>query len=133
MPAWWEQLLHLTLGRVHDHESLPDLRHLPSRRVTVERTHYVVNDRERQHDRNRLYVLRLAPGHRRRRPGIAVFSNGRDVGYLPDRVAFELAPLVDRLGGSVVVNGAGSVGESIRLRVDVPTHAALHAFAHPPV
>ncbi|MEZ3161749.1 HIRAN domain-containing protein [Microbacterium sp. BWT-B31] len=128
MPTWWEQLLHLTTGRVDRHTGLPDLRPLPSRRVALERTHYLVNDRERLGQERRLYVLRREPTSRRNPTGIAVFSNGRTVGYLPDRIATDLAPLLDSLGGAAVVNGAGTLLGSMRLRVDVPTDEALREF-----
>jgi len=127
MPESWEHFLHLVVGRVRRHEKLPDLRHLPSRRVALERTHFVVNDPERRHLRSRLYVLRHEAA--RRRSTIAVFSNGRRVGYLPERIAKAMAPLLDLLGGAAVVNGAGAGGGSIRLRVDVPTHEAMAEFA----
>ncbi len=127
MPESWEHFLHLVVGRVRRHETLPDLRHLPSRRVALERTHFLVNDPERRHVRNRLYVLRHE--HVRRKSSIAVFSNGRRVGFLPDRIARTMAPLLEVIGGAAVVNGAGAGGTSIRLRVDVPTHEAIAEFA----
>lgn len=129
MPTWWEHLLHVATGRSRRHVDLPDLRHLPSRRVALERTHYVVNDPERHHRRHRMYVIRHETDRRSRRPArVAVFSNGRDVGYLPPRVAATVAPLLDTLGGAAVVNGAGPATDSIRLRVDLPTDAALADF-----
>ncbi|NYF15642.1 hypothetical protein HDC37_000454 [Microbacterium sp. AK009] len=130
MPTWWEHLVHVVTGRSRRHVDLPDLRHLPSRRVALERTHYVVNDPERHHRRRRLYVLRHETDRRSRRPvRVAVISNGRDVGYLPSRVAATVAPHLDTLGGAAVVNGAGPATDSIRLRVDLPTEAALADFA----
>lgn len=129
MPTWWEHLIHVTTGRSRRHVDLPDLRHLPSRRVALERTHYVVNDPERHHRRHRMYVIRHESDRRSRRPArVAVYSNGRDVGYLPARVAAAVAPLLDTLGGAAVVNGAGPATDSIRLRVDLPTDAALSGF-----
>ncbi len=128
MPRWWEELLHATTGRVRQHEHLPDLRDLPSRRVAVERTHFLVNDRERHDQDRRLYVLRREPS-RRHGGAIAVVSNGRGVGYVPERIARDMAPLLDALGGAAIVNGAGAAHGSIRLRVDLPTHDALRAFA----
>ncbi|WP_322409800.1 putative glycolipid-binding domain-containing protein [Microbacterium invictum] len=129
MPTWWEHLTHVATGRSRRHVDLPDLRHLPSRRVSLERTHYVVNDPERHHRGQRLYVLRHEADRRSRRPArVAVFSNGRDVGYLPSRVAATLAPHLDTLGGAAVVNGAGPATDSIRLRVDLPTAAALAVY-----
>lgn len=130
MPTWWEHLLHVVTGRESRHAQLPDLRHLPSRRVAVERTHYVVNDPERRHQRRRLYVIRHAPGRSGRRPHrVAVYSNGRSVGYLPDPVAKGMSPLLGTLGGAAVVAGVGAADDSIRLRVDVPTQDALDDFA----
>lgn len=130
MPTWWEHLLHVVIGRVSRHADLPDLRPLSSRRVAVARTHYLVNDRERQSQGPRLYVLRHEPRSRRDPAGIAVYSNGRGVGYLPDRIAGAMAPLLDRIGGAAVVNGAGTRRGSLRLWVDLPAQDALRAFAH---
>lgn len=128
LPTWLEELLHAVTGRVRSHAALPDLRTLPSRRVAVERTHYLVDDRERHTQGDRLYVLRREPASRRDPISVAVFSNGRGVGYLSSSTARDLAPHLDRLGGAAVVNGAGPARGSIRLRVDVPTDAAMRAY-----
>ena len=129
MTRWWEELLFLVTGKADRHAGLPDLRTLPSRRVALERTHYLVNDRERRHQARRLYVLRRERSGSRRHPaGIAVYANGRVIGYLPDRIATAIAPLLDSLGGAAVVNGSGVKRGSIRLRVDVPTQEALVDF-----
>lgn len=128
MPAWWEQLLHITTGRISRHEDLPDLRHLPTRPVALERTHYLVNDRERDSQAPRKYVLRAQPGTRRSPGGVAVTSNGRGVGHLPAAAASVMRPLLDQLGGSAVVNGAGPKPGSIRLRIDLPTTDAVDEF-----
>lgn len=129
MPTWWERLLHVAVGRVGRHDDLPDLRKLPSSPVSVGRTHYVVHDREREKTGDRLYVLRREPRDRRHPEDIAVYANGRGVGYLPDGAAAALAPLLDRLGGAAVVNGTGSSrAGSIRLRVEVPDAEALRGF-----
>lgn len=124
----WEQLAHAITGRVSSHTALPDLRSLASRRVAVERTHYLVNDRERRGQAHRLYVLRRDAGDHRSATSIAVFANGRGVGYLPDPIARGMASQLDALGGAAVVNGAGASPGSIRLRVDVPTTDELENF-----
>lgn len=129
MSIWWERMRHVVTGHISDHEHLPDLRHLPSRRIAVERTHYLVNDTERRHQAHRLYVLRREPRSPRDASSIAVYANGRNVGYLPHRIAVGVAPLLDRLGGAVTVNGVGAKHGSSRLRVDVPTVEALTGFA----
>lgn len=128
MPTWWEQLLHVTTGRVRTHGDLPDLRRLPSRSVALERTHYIVNDRERHGDERRTYVLRRTRHSRHDRGGISVTSNGRGVGYLPADAAREAGPLIDRLGGAAVVNGAGTKGGSMRLWIDLPELDELRQF-----
>ncbi|MFJ6653953.1 HIRAN domain-containing protein [Microbacterium sp. NPDC091313] len=125
MMRFWEELLHAVTGRPSRHRNLPDLRHLASRRVAVDGTHYLVDDCERQHQDERLYVLRRAPRDRRSATSIAVFANGRSVGHLPPRITASVAPLLDELGGAAVVNVAGAMSGSIRLRVDVPTVDAL--------
>ncbi|WP_405372336.1 MULTISPECIES: HIRAN domain-containing protein [unclassified Microbacterium] len=128
MPTWFEQLIHAVTGRSSAHDSLPDLRDLPSERVAVERTYYLVNDRERRTQDDRLYVLRREPDSRRDPAAVAVYSNGRSVGYLSPAAAEPLAPYLDQLGGAAVVNGAGSERGSITLRVDVPTVDALRGY-----
>ena len=127
MPTWWEQLLHIVAGHSRSHGDLPDLRDLPSRRVVVQKTHYLVNDRERHDQADRLYVIRRQDP-RRGNAEIAVFSNGRGVGYLPRAVSDRLAPLLEEIGGAAVVNGIGAPDGSIRLRVEVPTEAALTEY-----
>jgi multidrug efflux pump subunit AcrB len=128
MSAWWEELVHAVTGRVRRHEDLPDLRALSSRPVALERTHYLVNDRERLGQERRAYVLRREPDRRRGSANIAVFSNGRGVGYLPTDVAEEMRPFLDQIGGAAIVNGAGAKSGSIRLWVDLPTRSALDEF-----
>lgn len=129
MPTWWEHLLHVVSGHRSQHTGLPDLRELPSRQVVVARTPYIVNDHERRNQADRLYVLRYE-----RRPGsraaeVAVYANGRGVGYLSTGTSARLAPLLDAIGGAAVVNGVGAARGSIRLRVDVPTIEALTRYA----
>lgn len=128
MPRWWEELLHITIGRVSRHDDLPDLRHLPTRPVALERTHYLVNDRERRGQERRAYVLRSEPDRRSDVAGVAVFSNGRNVGHLPAEVAGVVGPQLDLIGGAAVVNGAGTKQGSIRLWVDLPLPDDLREF-----
>lgn len=128
MSRLWEQFVHAITGRVSAHPTLPDLRGLVSRRIALERTHYLVNDAERQDQAPRLYVLRRDPADRRSMTSIAVFASGRRVGYLPDRVARGMAAQLDELGGAAIVNGAGVLQGSMRLRVDVPTNSELAEF-----
>lgn len=128
MPAWWEQLLHITTGRISRHDELPDLRHLPTRPVALERTHYVVNDRERGSQAPRTYVLRTESRTRRSSAGVAVTSNGRGVGHLPADEAGVMGPLLDQLGGAAVVNGAGPRPGGIRLWIDFPAPDAVGEF-----
>ena len=131
MPTWWEHLVHIVAGREHGHDDLPDLRALTSRTVTVERTHFLVNDRERHTQDDRLYVLRHRAGTRGEQADVAVFSNGRGVGFLPRSIAAGVSPLLHAIGGAAVVNGTGARRGSLRLRVDVPTVAAFAAYAPP--
>lgn len=116
-------------GRASRHADLPDLRELPSRRVALERTYFLVNDHERRSQAHRLYVLRREPGSWRDSASIAVYANGRSVGHLPGPLAETLAPALDSLGGAAVVNGAGSRHGSLRLWVDVPEPQALGEYA----
>lgn len=128
MPAWWEELVHVLTGRVRRHGDLPDLRELASRAVALERTHYLVNDSERQGRERRAYVLRCEVDISREKTEIAVFSNGRGVGYLPARAADAVRPFLERMGGAAIVNGSGMRRGSMRLWVDVPTTRALVDF-----
>ncbi len=128
MPAWWEEFMHAVTGRVRKHADLPDLRSLTSRTIALERTHYLVDDRERRTRRPRAYILRTETDASRGPHNVAVFSNGRGVGYLPVPAAQEMQPLLDRIGGSAIVNGAGMKTGSIRLWVDLPTPRSIRAF-----
>jgi len=127
--VWWEHLLHVFSGHASRHADLPDLRGLPSRRVFVARTPYIVNDHERRGQGDRLYVLRHEDyAGSSRAADVAVYANGRGVGYLSTATSAELAPLLDAIGGAAVVNGVGAGRESIRLRVEIPTVAALAEY-----
>ncbi|MBF4561154.1 hypothetical protein ITJ43_03300 [Microbacterium sp. VKM Ac-2870] len=129
MPAWWEEVLHIVIGRVSRHDDLPDLRGLETRRVALEKTHFLVNDRERRGDERRTYVMRHVASTRHDATTVTVSSNGRGVGALPPDAAVSIAPLLHRIGGAAIINGAGSRAGSIRLWVDLPTAAALGDFA----
>ena len=129
MPAWWEEVLHVVTGRVSRHDDLPDLRGLETRRVALEKTHFLVDDRERRGDERRTYVMRHVASTRHDAATVTVTSNGRGVGSLPPEAAVSVAPLLHRIGGAAIINGAGSRPGSIRLWVDLPTSAALGEFA----
>ncbi|GAA4062555.1 hypothetical protein GCM10023065_11550 [Microbacterium laevaniformans] len=129
MPAWWEEMLHIVTGRVSRHDDLPDLRGLATRRVALEKTHFLVNDRERRGDERRTYVMRHVAPTRHDVASVAVSSNGRGVGSLPHEVAVSVAPILHRLGGAALINGVGSRPGSLRLWVDLPTSTALADFA----
>lgn len=128
MPVWWERVRHLLSMPASTHATLPDLRHLASRRVRVTGTHFRVHDPERRISGDRLYVLRRETRSRRHPSAIAVYAEGRGIGYVPVEPARRLAPLLDRLGGAAVVNGLGTASGSIRLLIDLPDEAALRRF-----
>jgi hypothetical protein len=130
MPIWWERVRHLlSLPALH-HGALPDLRELASTRVRVKGTQYRVHDPERGLAGDRLYVLRREPGNRRDASAIAVYAEGRSIGYVSTVRAERMAPLLDRLGGAALVNGVGAETDSIRLWVDLPEEDALQRFVH---
>jgi len=129
LPLWWERTLHFFFGYASDHTQLPDLRELPSRRIAVTRTPYVVNDLERRGQDDRLYVLRDERRAGSRRSDVAVYSNGRGVGFLPETLGARVLGPLKAIGGAAIVNGAGPTASSIRLRVDVPTREAFERFA----
>lgn len=127
MPVWWERVRHLLSMSASTHDGLPDLRSLESTRVRVMGTHFRVHDPERGAMGDRLYVLRRE-SRGRHASAIAVFAEGRNIGYVPVEPANRLAPLLDRLGGAALVNGLGTSGSSIRLWIDLPDEAALHRY-----
>ncbi|MFJ6679698.1 hypothetical protein ACIQLK_11330 [Microbacterium sp. NPDC091382] len=131
MPTWLEHLCHALIGRTRSHDDLPDLRDLPTSRVDVERTYYLVDDPERRTRDDRLYVLRMHRGRTRRASDIAVHSNGRVVGYLPAEASASLAAPLARLGGAAIVNGAGPRPGTTRLRVDLPSADAMRSLPEP--
>lgn len=133
MPIWLEHLRSVLSMRAAAHASLPDLRELPSGRVRVEGTHFLANDPERRHGADRIYVLRREPRRGRRGPAIAVFAEGRNIGYVPTHRADALAPLLDELGGAALVNGVGPNARSTRLWMELPTDDSLASFVsrHP--
>jgi len=128
MPIWWERVRHLLSMSALDHSALPDLRELSSTRVRVKGTQYRVHDPERGLAGDRLYVLRREPGNRRDPSAIAVYAEGRSIGYVSTVRAERMAPLLDQLGGAALVNGVGADADSIRLWVDLPEEDALRGF-----
>ncbi len=128
MPLWWEQLRDMLSMRDASHERLPDLRGLDATRVRLTRTRYLVNDRERQHTRRRLYVLRRQRLDERDPDSIGVYARGRNVGFLPRPHADRIAPFLDRVGGAAIVDGLGALDESSRLWIDLPTAQSLDRF-----
>ncbi|MDD7961836.1 hypothetical protein [Microbacterium thalli] len=129
---WWERVRDLLSLGTHSHAAVPDLRSLESQRSRIERTHFLVNDRQRQIRGDRLYVLRRSRRDRRNPTAIAVYARGRVVGQVSDVRARDLAPLLDRIGGAALVSGTGTAPGSIRLWVDLPTPSALAAFIDGP-
>lgn len=119
---------HLLSMPALEHPALPDLRELASTRVRVKGTQYRVHDPERRAGGDRLYVLRREPGNRRDPSAIAVYAQGRGIGYVSTVRAERMAPLLDRLGGAALVNGVGADTDSIRLWVDLPDEDALRGF-----
>lgn len=128
MSIWWERVRDLLSLGAHSHESVPDLRGLDSQRSRIERTHFIVNDRQRQIRGERLYVIRRQRRDRRDPTAIAVYARGRVVGQVSDVRARHLAPLLDRIGGAALVSGTGTEPGSIRLWVDLPTPEALGPY-----
>jgi len=129
MPAWWEEMLHIVTGRVSRHDDIPDLRGLPTHSVALEKTHFLVDDRERRGSERRLYVMRHIASTKHGPASVAVSSNGRGVGSLPADASASIAPLLRSIGGAAIINGAGSHPGSIRLWIDLPTDLSLADFA----
>ena len=105
-----------------------DLRHLESTRIRVKGTMALIPDSERETLGGRVYVLRREPKNKHDPNAIAVLSEGRKVGYVSASRAAMMAPLLDRIGSDVLVNGMGAMTNSIRLWVDLPKAAALRGF-----
>lgn len=129
MPVWWERLRDVMSMRPYSHDALPDLRGLDSRRVRIERTYYLANDRHREHRGERMYVLRHDPKSTHDRSTVPVYENGRAIGFLPADAAAGIAPALDQLGGAAVVTGLGATPDSSRLWLHLPTVDALEAYA----
>lgn len=105
-----------------------DLRGLPSIRIRVRGTTNYIPDELREHVGGTVYMLRREPDNVHDGSAIGVFWEGRKVGYVSAAKAAALAPLLDRIGGDVVVSGMGAYTSSIRLWVDLPRVPELRRF-----
>lgn len=128
MHIWWERVRDLLSLGAHRHREVPDLRGLDAQSSRIERTYFLVNDRQRQIRGERLYVLRRRTTVGSDPHAIAVYARGRVVGEVSDVRARDLAPLLDRIGGAGLVSGTGTQPGSIRLWVELPTPAALEGY-----
>ncbi|TFD11409.1 hypothetical protein E3T35_09325 [Cryobacterium sp. TMT1-2-2] len=106
-----------------------DLRDLPSTRFRIVGSSYCVTEDERALYGGTDYLLKREPDNGSDANAVAVFGQGRKVGYLSAAKAASLAELLDGLDfDAFQVGGTSVLGNSIRLWVDVPKVAALRLF-----
>jgi hypothetical protein len=112
-----------------DPAQVADLRDLPSARYRIKGSAFVVTDANRERFGGTEYQLRREPKNRHDAHAIAIYGQGHKVGYISAAKAASIAPLLDELPeDAFTVGGAGVVGNSIRLWVDVPSLPALRRF-----
>ncbi|KFF58655.1 hypothetical protein JF66_17000 [Cryobacterium sp. MLB-32] len=112
-----------------DPAEVADLRGLPFSRYRIKGSAYVISDTNRERFGGTEYQLRREPKNRHDTHAIAIYGQGRMVGYISAAKAASIAPLLDVLPEvAFTVGGAGVVGNSIRLWVDVPSLPALRQY-----
>jgi hypothetical protein len=117
------------VSRDIDPSQIADLRDLPSIRTRVKGSAFVVSDANRERFGGTEYELRREPTNPHDSHAVAVYGQGRKVGYISAAKAASVAPLLDALPEvAFVVGGAGVESNSIRLWVDVPSIPALRQY-----
>ena len=112
-----------------DPAHVADLRDLPSTRYRVKGSAFVVSDANRERFGGTEYQLRREPKNRHDGNAIAIYGQGHKVGYISAAKAASIAPLLDELPEvAFTVSGAGVLGNSIRLWVDVPSIPSLRQY-----
>lgn len=108
-----------------------DLGELPSLRLRVTGTAYVVPDGMREHIGRDSYLLVREPGNSADRNAVAVYWSGMRVGYLSRAKAASYAALLDGMAAEAFrVNGAPPRTEnSVVLFLNLPSLPALREFA----
>lgn len=107
-----------------------DLSALDSVRMRIKGSAYTVSDSERVRYGGPEYYLIREPDNEVDRTAVAVYGvRGHRVGYVAASRAASLSPLLERLDADAFkVSGAGSVGGSIVLWVDIPRVGELRRF-----
>lgn len=106
-----------------------DLRHLPAKRLRIRGTWAAVPDSQRTKVGGDQYELRREPRNKHDKQAIAIFWEGRKVGYVSAAKASAMAPLLDATGAlTFVVAGAGAYDGTSRLFVDLPSLPALREY-----
>jgi hypothetical protein len=106
-----------------------DLSRLDSVRMRITGSSYAVSDRERARYGGTDYLLVREPDNASDASAVAVYGNGRRVGYVAASRAGTIAPLLDQLDADAFrVGGAGAGEQGSRLWVDLPRADALRAF-----
>ncbi len=107
-----------------------DLRALDSRRLRVVGSAYVCSDRDRKLYGGTEYLLVREPDNRADAHAVAVYGKGRQLGYTSAAKGAAISPLLEKIGADAYLVGGSSVTDSsIRLWVDLPSVAALRAYA----
>lgn len=106
-----------------------DLKQVESTRMRIVGSANWVSDTARGKFGDTEYLLVREPNNRYDSTAVAVYGNGRKVGYLSAAKAAALTQiLVDAPFDAFLVGGTSTIENSIRLWVDVPLLPSLRAF-----
>lgn len=106
-----------------------DLTGLESVRMRIKGTSYYVEFDERDTVGSTSYLLKREPRNKHDKMAVAIYGNGRKVGYVSATRAAVLSPMLKELGAEAfLVGGAGTRPESGKLWVDLPRTPALREF-----
>lgn len=102
---------------------------LDSTRLRVKGSAYQLTAAERHRFGGKRYLLVRESENEYDPNAVAVYGNGRRVGYLSAAKAEALAPLLDQLDADAFeVAGAGTTADSMKLWVDLPKITELRRF-----
>jgi hypothetical protein len=106
-----------------------DMTSLPSRRLRIRGSFAYVTAEQRSVFGGTEYLLVREPQNRHDANAIAVYGRQRKIGYVAARTAATMCVWLDQLDGDgFVVKGTSTLGDSIRLWVDLPSIPALRDY-----
>jgi hypothetical protein len=109
--------------------SVLDLRQIASVRARIVGTANYVSDAQRSKFGGTEYLLVREPRNRHDSNAVAIYGNGRKVGYVSASKAASIAAMLDALSfDAFKIAGTGTLGNSSRLWADLPTVPGLRAF-----